>query len=111
KFARPRKSGPERQRLLQQRIEHIDAAMALQLQHVFAGEGMRTGKEQRQTFVDDVGGIRVMKRGVVCVTGCRLKMQQLLCDGQAKRAGNAHDTHTTSSGWCGYRTDGVVVSL
>src|SRR5690606_31385878 len=102
---------PQGQRLFQQCVEHIDAAVALQFQHIFTGEGIRAGKEQRQAFVNDVARGGVMKRRVMRVAWLWLKVQEFFCNGEGKRAGDTHDTHTTSSWWCGYRTDGVVVSL
>ena len=42
----------ESQHPLQQQLHDHGAAVPLQLEHVFAGERMRAGKEQRQTRVD-----------------------------------------------------------
>ena len=64
----------------QQQLQHHRAAVGLQLQHVFAGEGVRAGKVQGQSVVDGlacavperqvVGGGRRVRPSRAVTSGC-----------------------------------------
>ena len=64
-FTGPRAPRAELQAARDQRFEDDRAAMALQLEHVLAGVGMRAGKEQREADVDGLRRLASRKRASV----------------------------------------------
>jgi len=71
--------------------------MGLQLEHVFAGEGMGSGKVQRQTVVYG-RAIAVTKRQVGGLAGHKRARAQRLHQARQTPARNTHDAHRTAPG-------------
>ena len=70
--------------------------MTLQLEHVFAGIGMRRGKEEREALVEDaaVGRAELRERGH---SGLGYRTHDIEGDRAAHRAGNAHDANAPAA--------------
>jgi hypothetical protein len=81
----------------------------LQLQHVFAGEGVRGHKAQRQAMVDGAA-IGVGKRQVGGFTGFQAAPAQGLNERRQVLAGNPHNAHSAATGCGGNSDDGFLVA-
>ncbi len=108
KFARTRRARAERQHTRQQQVEHHRTAVAVQLQHMFAGEGGRRREIQREAGVDqravsgpEIPPSRLARRWQ--------RPQQAARDVRHVRSGNAHDANAALSGRRGDGGDGVGV--
>jgi hypothetical protein len=107
-FSRSRHARPEREATLQQHAQHHQPAMALQLQHVLAGVGMRRREIQQQAVVQWPALI-IQKNDV-----SRLSWRQrLVIAGKRRshllqaRSGNTHHTNASHPESSGDRGDGV----
>ena len=60
KFARPRQTCTQSNGGFKQAIHHYGSAMTLQFKHVFASEGVRRGKVEGETHIND-SGLRIAK--------------------------------------------------
>lgn len=93
-FARPRLAGAQFKTTLHQQVEHHRATVALQFEHVFAGEGVRPGEIQRQAFIDHLSAA-IEERAVVCVPGLQFAAADFDGDPPGQRPGDPDDTHAT----------------
>ena len=87
----------ERQDTAQQHVEHHRAAMALEFQHVFAGERVRRRKVERDALVDRVA-VRPEERPQRCDAWRRHAAEQSLADVAAAWAGDADDADAAPAG-------------
>jgi hypothetical protein len=105
-FPGPRAARAELQATLDQRLEDHGAAVALQFEDVFAGIGLRSGKEQRDADVDGLAGAieEARQRGVAS-----LGQQAHQRRGDLGRLGSrdAHDADTPAPCRCCRCHDGV----
>jgi len=95
-FAWTREAGAERQNAGEHQIQHHRAAMALQLQHVFAGKGIWRREIKRQAFVQRHAIITVEPR-IVCVAWRWQLAQQDASKIRHSGAGNTDDTNAAES--------------
>jgi hypothetical protein len=91
----------------EQQLQHHGAAMRLQLEHVFAGVGVRRGEEQRQALVDG-RTLRVAQRAVVRHAGRQLAAGDRLRQRGQAATGDAHDADGAAAGRGGDGSDRVV---
>lgn len=83
--------------------------MGLQLQHVFAGIGMRRGEVQRQPLVDGLA-VGIAKRQVVRLARAQVASAQGLHQRGDALAGHAHDAHGAAPRGSGDGNDRVGVA-
>ncbi|MCY1434585.1 hypothetical protein D9M71_506490 [compost metagenome] len=95
-FAGARLAGAELQAALQEHVHHHRAAVALQLQHVLAGEGVRAGEVQQQSLVDHLAVVGV-EGAVMRMSRCRLAATQGDADDAGARAGDADDADAATT--------------
>ena len=82
-------------------------AVAVQLEHVFAGEGMRRGEEEREARVDGApAGIGEDRDG--CVARRRHRFQHRRRDRARRRAGDADDADAAAARGRGGGDDRVL---
>ena len=81
---------------MQQHIHHHRAAVALQFEHILAGEGIRAGEEEQQAFVDNVAIIG-MERPVVRMARLRLAPAQGNGHGAGTGTGDADNAHPATA--------------
>ena len=79
--------------------QHGGTAVALQLQHVLAGIGMRGAEVQRDAFVEQLA-VHRFERQVVRVARREVALEQFAHQSGQIRTGNAHDADAAPS-WCG----------
>ena len=82
-------SGALRDDLLEQQLEHYRAAVALELQHVFAGEGVGSGEVERDAVVDNLA-LRIAEVLVGGVAGRRDGADYALRDRRDPRSRDPH---------------------
>ncbi len=92
------------QRTPQQQVEYHRAAMALEFQHVFAGQRVRRRKVESDALVDRFA-VRPEERPQRCDAWHRHAAEQSLSDVAAARAGDADDAYATPAGRRGDRGD------
>ncbi len=92
---------------LQQQLHHHRPAVALQLEHVLAGERRRAGEVEREALVDRLaGGVAELVQLGRARRGHAAK--QCRGDADAVAAGHAHDADAAAARGCGDRGDGVA---
>jgi len=98
KFTGARQPRTQCQHAAQQQVEHHRTAMALQLEDVLAGEGMRSLEKNREPLVEHAA-IVVMERREQGMARWQAvaALQHGLADGQRARAGDAHDADTAAA--------------
>ena len=82
--------------------------MALQLQHVFTGVGVRPWKPQGQTVVDGLALV-VLKRQITGLARLQGPAEQGLHKRRQALARHPHNAHRTTTGGGGNGNDGVVL--
>ena len=106
KLARLRGPGAQFERPVDQPLQDERAAVALQLEDVLAGEGLRRRKVEGNTAVDHLaGGIDEIAQGRV--TGSRQRPDHLPCDVRYAGTRQPHDTEAAGSPRRGDGADGV----
>ncbi len=83
--------------------------MALQLQHIFAGKRVRTGKPQRNALIQHAA-IAIGERQIIGVTRLRQFAQQLAGDLCRLRARDAQNAYAAASGWRRLGNNGIAVA-
>ena len=106
-FARAGQAGAQLQAALQQQVHDHRAAVALQLQHVLAGEGVGAGEPEGDALVDHPLG--ALEGAVEGVAGRGAVAQHRLGDRRAQGPGEANDADTPAPGRGGEGGDGVLV--
>jgi len=81
--------------------------MAVQFQHILAGERMRAGEKQQQPLVDDFAIVR-MEWAVMSMTRRRFATAEGDGDCPGARAGYTDDSHASPAGSGGDGGDGVA---
>ena len=84
-LTRTRQSCAQLQAALQQHVEHHGAAVALQLQHVLPGKGVRAGEVQQQALVNLLT-VSSLPGAIMCVTWAWLQAAELFGNSPGQRA-------------------------
>jgi len=106
-LAGARLARPVREHCLQQQVQHHWATVAVQFEHVLAGEGVRGREVERQAFVQRAA-IGAAEAGKADVARGGRTAKQGACNLRHARPGDAHDADTTDSRRCGNGCDGVA---
>ena len=93
----------------QQQLQHHGAAVGLQLQHVFAGEGVRAGKVQGQSVVDGLA-CAVPEREVGGLAGAEGAPKQGRHQRLQSPPGHPHNAHGPPARSGGNGNDGVLLA-
>ncbi|MNS93903.1 hypothetical protein D3C72_1281010 [compost metagenome] len=83
--------------------------MALQLQHVFAGKGVRAREPERDALIQR-GAVCIFKRQIVGVARLWQFAQHGFCHLARLEAGDTQNAYTTASRWGCLGDDSVVMA-
>jgi hypothetical protein len=89
-----------------QRFDHHVTAMAMQLEHVFAGEGVWCGEVDREAQVEQFA-LGILPAGEDCAPGRRQLAQQHIGHFRHHWSGYAHNRHPAAPRRCRCGDNGV----